>query len=175
MKRAALQRIRQKHSPTFRDFLEVEDPLGVLWAFLLEIVHAEPRIEAIESLGPEARVVYVTELLAGEVHSGGFLQYFSNSSGEHALEALRALQTLEAVEASRLFAKAIDAFPDRHVPHDRVLRNEILDAAHQARPGFFDELDTSYYALTSTKPPREDQLELVLTFMRRHPDSQILS
>lgn len=174
-KQAALQRIRQKHSPTFRDFLKEEDPLGVVWTFLLEIVHAEPRIEAIDSLAPEARVVYVTELLAGEVHNGGFHQYFSNSSGKHALEALRALQTLDAVEASSLFAKAIDAFPDRHVPHDRVLRNELLDAAQQERPGFFDELDTQYYALVSAIPPREDQIELALSYMRRHPDAHILS
>lgn len=54
-----------------------------------------------------------------------------------------------------------------------MLRCEQLEAIEKERPKFFGELDTRYYALTSTEPPKEDAGQLMLSFIRRHPDAPI--
>lgn len=173
---SARARILQEQRPIFGDFLGNEDPLGVLWPIVVNTVFSEPdRKENIEALAPEARVIYLVQILDGEVINGGFHQFFSNSSGNHTHETHRALLEIGAVDASRLLATAIAAFPQSRVHTDRVTRNSQLDIAHEKSPGFFDSLDTEYDSLTDADPMKEDLAELMLSYMRKHSDAPIAS
>ncbi len=95
----ARERILQKARPQLGDFRAEVDPLGVLWPVIVRTVFPEPeRREEIDALGRAARVIYLVSCVDGEVLNGGFHQYFSNSSGEHAHEAQKALVEVGALE-----------------------------------------------------------------------------
>ena len=163
---SARERILQKPRPELGDFLAEEDPLGVLWPVIVHTVFPKPeRRERIEALGRAARVIYLVECLAGEVINGGFHQYFSNSSGEHANEAHRALLEVGAVERAKLLGRAMGAFAGGRVPTDRTERYEEVEAADKRRPGFLDGLDSEFYALDAGAPAVEDLGELLLAFI----------
>ena len=170
----ARERILQKARPIMADFLAEEDPLGVLWPVIVKTVFPEPqRRENIDALGSAARAIYLVECLAGEVINGGFHQYFSNSSGDHAREALQALAEVGAVETARLLDSAMGAFTGGRVPTDRLERSNELDAADGRQPGFFDGLDTQFYALEKEGPVVENLGELLLAFMGRYATTTV--
>jgi hypothetical protein len=160
---AVLQRIRAKEHPIFADFLVEDDPIGVLWPFLVSIVFRDSETEDVANLTPPARNLYLVVVFDAEVVNGGLHQYFSNSSGAFAYEALAALREVGAAEAADLLRTAINAFPQQIVPGDRRERNQALDAVE---PPFLDALDTKYYSFSDTGV--EDLGNLMLAFMRRH-------
>lgn len=165
----ALERIRRKDHPTLGDFLAEDDPIGVLWSFLVDTVfHDGSGREHLEALTPNAKVLYVVQLLDGEVFNGGFHQYFSNSPGKYAHETLAALRELGAPRAAGLLQRAIDAFPNKRVPPQRAKRNDELDKTDAEALG---ALDTEYYALD--KAGGEDLGERILSFMRLHASDHI--
>jgi len=160
---AAAERIRSKSHPTFADFLAEEDPIGVLWPFVVSRVFHESRSRDVEVLTPAAKQLYFVVIMDGEVMNGGFHQFFSNTSGDYAHEALAALRELGAAETSTLLQTAIDTFPKKQVPKDRAQRNALLD---RIDPKTLDAIDGQYYALA--KCGSEDLAELILRFMRTH-------
>jgi hypothetical protein len=165
----ALERIRRKDHPTFGDFLAEEDPIGVLWSFLVATVfHDVSGRDNVEALTPSAKVLYMVQLLDGEVFNGGFHQYFSNSPGKHAHETLAALRELGAPRAAGLLQRAIDTFPNKRVPPHRGKRNDELDKTDAK---VLAALDTEYYALD--KAGGEDLGERILSFMRPHAADHI--
>ena len=86
-----------------------------------------------DTLLPEERAFIVLWWLEAEVFNGGFHQYFFNSAGDAAPEALVALKSLGAVQTARVLADAIDllgAVPyirdnERRRKHLRALENSI--------------------------------------------------
>jgi Domain of unknown function (DUF4375) len=60
---------------------------------------AKVRQQGRDSLTPSEQAVMVTTILMDEVHNGGFEQYFCNSSGATATDALPSLALLEAPAA----------------------------------------------------------------------------
>jgi len=161
--RAALERIRSKQQPTFRDFTD-EDSVAVLWSFLVATVfRGRTGLENLEALMPSARVIYLAGVLDGEVFNGGFHQYFSNSSGEHAHRTLFALHELGATRRASLLQRAIAIFPSKRVPQDRGERNDALDKTDFA---VLEALDSEYYGLE--KGGIEGLNEHILSFMARH-------
>lgn len=58
-------------------------------------------------LSPGYRMLYATWLLEGEVNNGGFAQFFSNSSGRFAAEALAGCRLLGATTHAALLEQAI--------------------------------------------------------------------
>ena len=170
----ARERILRKGKPELRDFLSEEDPLGVLWPVVLETVFPRPaRRERIDALGHAAKVIYLVECLSGEVCNGGFHQFFSNSSGEHAQEAHSALLEVGAVKAAGLLERAMRALADGRVPTDRLERYNELELADKRHPGLFDGLDREFYSLETGAPVSEDLGELLLAFMRRHASATV--
>ena len=166
---AALERIRRKGHPTFNDFLVEEDPLGVLWPFIIATVfRGGSNRENIDALTPSAKLIYLAQVLDGEVFNGGFHQYFSNSSGRHAHRTIFALHELAAPTRAQLLQHAIDAFPGKRVPIDRKERNDELDKTDSAILG---TLDTQFYALANVGS--EDLAERLLTFMKQHAGDRI--
>ena len=162
--RAALERIRSKERPTFRDFAAEDDSVAILWSFLVAMVFrdgASP--ENIDALTPSAKVLYLVQTLDGEVFNGGFHQYFSNSSGKFAHKTLFALYDLGATRRAGLLQRAIATFPNKRVSRHRKERNDELDKTDSA---ILDALYSEYYALE--KDGGEDLSERIHSFMRQH-------
>ncbi len=168
-KHEALERIKRIAHPTFGDFLTEEDPIGVLWPFLVDTVFRERSAqENVELLMPNAQVLYFAQILDAEVFNGGFHQYFSNSSGKYAHETVVALKTLKAPLAANVLLRAIGTFPNKRVPQSRAERNEELDKTDAKA---LDVLDDEYYALE--KGAEEDLGERILSFMRQHATDRV--
>lgn len=168
-KHEALERIKRKSHPAFGDFLTEEDPIGVLWPFLVDTVFREQsERENVELLTPSAQVLYFAQILDAEVFNGGFHQYFSNSSGTYAHETVVALNALRAPLTESLLLRAIDTFPNKRVPKRRTERNEELDKTDAKA---LDTLDDEYYALD--KSGNENLGERILSFMSQHASDHI--
>jgi len=168
---AAMERIRGEAHPAFEDFLAEEDPVGVLWPFLVATVFRDDQSKAgIAALSPGARTLYLVQVLGGEVLNGGFEQYFSNSSGEYAHETLAALQEVGASQAAKLLEQAIAAFPGGQVPTQRLARYEALQKVNAE---VLEALDTAYYRLEKTTG--EDLSERILAFMRNHAADRVVA
>ena len=168
---AAVERIRRKPHPDFNDFLGEDDPLGVLWPFMLAITFpGDKSRENLAALSPHARIVYLAEVLDGEVLNGGFSQFFSNSSGNHAHETLAALHELGATRAAGLLQRAIDTFPDGRVPHERGKRCDALEKSNDA---VLDALDTEFYTLEKTTG--EVLSERIIAFMSKHGAERVIA
>ena len=80
-----------------------------------------------DQLLPEERDYLLVWWLQAEASNGTLHQYFSNSSGDHAEEALAALKRLGADRAHRILRKAMAAFGKAGYSGDRAERNRRLD------------------------------------------------
>lgn len=78
-------------------------------------------------LSEAEQVAFMVDALEREVNNGGFAQFFSNSSGDHALQAPAALRAIGAPKMAGIVARALAVFgPDGPSP-DRDVRHEQLD------------------------------------------------
>jgi hypothetical protein len=69
--------------------------------------------------------------LEGQVNNGGFLQYYANTDGEAAYEAVTALQQIGARRAAEIVRQANSVFQDGLPPTDRVERQkQLAEVAH---------------------------------------------
>ncbi|MBX3692430.1 DUF4375 domain-containing protein [Dokdonella sp.] len=81
---------------------------------------------------PEAsRVLFAAHWTQSEVLNGGFEQYFSNSTGVLAPEAVVAFRALGMPQTAALLERAM-AFFDSPYPRDRRERQDALEAAFDA-------------------------------------------
>lgn len=81
-----------------------------------------------ESLLPVERDFILTWWLEAEASNGSLHQYFSNSTGDSALDTVTALDRIGAPRAADILRDAIKLFGDGPYPTDRNERNKILDA-----------------------------------------------
>jgi hypothetical protein len=106
------------------------------------------------------RALWFYDELDGEVNNGGFHQYFSNSSGDCALQALEALRTIGGKELLDLYERALAVFPSSRPAEDRETRNEQMSRI----PNEFEAWrthDDAYYAM-------KDRDRVVAAFLRAH-------
>lgn len=104
--------------------------------------------ENITKLSPEARLVYLLWSLDGQIHNGGFQEFFFEAVGAHCHEMLEHLQTIGANNSYALLKEAIGYFPDGHIPTDQIeristWRKACQDTAINAR---LDEMNNKFYA-----------------------------
>jgi hypothetical protein len=99
-----------------------------------------------DELPGAVRTFVLADQLDGEVRNGGFLQYFSNPSGEYYKEALEALREVGAVHSLDILSRAVERFGASGPSRDRDARNDqlakLMDGAND-RP--FDDLDEQWY------------------------------
>lgn len=79
-------------------------PQALYWSALVNRVY-DGR-ERFAGLSPAERSYYAVSVLSGEVHNGGFDQYFGNSSGDQYQAARAGLRELEAEDALALLERA---------------------------------------------------------------------
>jgi hypothetical protein len=120
-----------------------------------QIVHDRWRQLGFDSLLPEEQDHIMIMWLVAEVNNGTFAQYFSNETGDHALQALNALKKCGANEGAGLLQEAMDLFrPYGGYTRNRDDRNDrvkLLEAERSAQPqGAFRQVSNAFQ--DSTEP-----------------------
>jgi hypothetical protein len=94
---------------------------------------------------PEAGNLYAAHWCQSEVRNGGFHQFFSNTTGLLAPEALEAFRAIGAVEWAEILAEAMKYFGTPY-PRNRDEREEFLSMRQsRGRENRFCELDKRFY------------------------------
>lgn len=125
-------------------------PQALYWSALVNRVYDGG--EGFAGLSPAERSYYAVSVLSGEVHNGGFDQYFGNSSGDQYQAARAGLRELEAEDALALLERAAALlFGDGPVPVSQAERQLRMptwaDEPDRDCEAALDALDTRFYAL----------------------------
>lgn len=120
-----------------------------------QVVHDRWAQLGFDNLLPEEQDHIMIWWLVAEVNNGTFAQYFSNETGDHAMQALDGLKKCGAKEGARLLQEAMDMFkPYGGYTRDRDIRNErldLLEAEPSAQPeGAFRQVSN---ALQDSREP----------------------
>jgi hypothetical protein len=83
--------------------------------------------------------------LEGEVNNGGFDQYYFNSSGDHALDAVPSLEAIGAKHTANLVREANALFGDAGPSPDRFTRQKQLDALGDAKTKKMNEIEEEFF------------------------------
>ena len=132
----------------------LESPQYKYWSSLISRVYGDDG--GFGSLQHGDRLYYLINVLTGEVHNGGFDQFFSNSSGDHYAETVEALSEVGDQSTLRLLREAKSAlFTQDEVPANRIARFELMATSSKEHPRYesawkaLEELDTRFYASAS--------------------------
>ncbi len=98
-----------------------------------------------EELSSAEQVYCAVWELESEVNSGGFAQYFSNSSGDTAFAVVDALKAIGADHTARIAAAANSLFPNSSPPRDSDDRQALLDALTDEERSTLDGLDEQFF------------------------------
>lgn len=154
----------------FSDVLQQEDPAYAIFASALETAFDanDAVTEHIDRLSSEARLVYLVWCLDGEIHNGGFDQFFYNSLGDHWPELLSHLDTIGAANSKRLLAQAVSIFPDSAPSTNREERFEQLKRLDEAEvDALLSDLDEEFWRY------EDDIAQRVNDFVMKHPNATI--
>ena len=80
-----------------------------------------------DALLPEERDFILVWWLEAEASNGTLHQYFTNSTGDSAIDTLAALERIGAPSAAQVLRDAMKLFGDEPYPTDRKQRNKSLD------------------------------------------------
>lgn len=105
---------------------------------------------------------YYNQCLEREINNGGFNQYFINSSGDFAHQAVQSLTAIGALTTAHILQKAIDQFPDKKVPQDRDERIELVERIEETANEVWEELNQKFFEYA------DDLNILNLNFIRQH-------
>ena len=144
---------------------ELTDPNDVIIAMSSWIGRKSNYGDNMAVLSPEEQVFYICNLLEGEVNNGGFVQFFDNSSGNHANRAPECLEAIGAVRTAEICRKALASFP-QPLPVDWKKRREFLDEfLTEDVEEVLEECDSAFYDY-------EDDLEhLAYSYIQAHKNS----
>jgi hypothetical protein len=116
---------------TFEAARGLESKLAALFRRVQPVMFAAETASEVEAalarLTPGQRSVWAVEQLQLEMGNGGIEQYFYNSAGDTAPEALLGLRAIDAPKFARPLEQAIALFPGGKVPRDRDARERLLD------------------------------------------------
>lgn len=105
---------------------------------------------------------FFSQQLKGEVNSGGFDQYFYNSSGQFAHEALASLEAIGAENTATLLYHAIGCFPGEQVSKDESIRRKQLNEMSEPDKDFLKNMTQSFYQYA------DDLADLNLEYVREN-------
>ncbi len=115
-------------------------------------------------------MAYAIEEIQMEVGNGGFDQYFANSGGALAPEALEGLRLLELRRFAAIVERAMAEFPHGNVPRSRVRREQLLEDGLSERLSEID-LDSDWH---SSYEAEEEISNTLLAYIEAHPDEFFL-
>lgn len=131
-----------KQAPKERPPLNLDNPdLGEVVRFVFE---REEELGYDKLSWPEKVFICVRDIEC-EVNNGGFDQYYFNSSGDHAPDAVAALEAIDAKRTASLVGQTNALFGEGGPSRDRVARQEQLDALRDAKGNEMDEIENEFY------------------------------
>ena len=98
-----------------------------------------------ENLNEAEKTFLYVEILEAEINNGGFVQYFFNSSGDHANEVLESLKKIGALKTAKLIEEACSYFPENPIPKDNEKRHKILENIDPQTSEKWNELEDKFY------------------------------
>ena len=111
------------------------------WKAQEKLALREPR-----TLNEAQRCLVAFGSLRTQVNNGGFSQYFFNSSGDLAPDAVAAAAVMGAHDVATLLSRAMALLGDPY-PRELALRQERLEELEDAAEEPFETLDLDYYQL----------------------------
>lgn len=154
----------------FADVLEQENPAYAVDEATSKVVFdsGDGYTEHLERLTAEARLIYLVCRFESEIHSEGFLGYFTNSPADYCDELLEHLTVLGAANSHRMLRTAMNTFPGGVVPKTQAER-EAMDFLYDN-----EELGETLGALDEEFYAYEDNLlERMNNYVRAHGDAQV--
>jgi hypothetical protein len=134
--------------------VHLESPQYKYWSSLISRVYGDQG--GFGSLQHGDRLYFLLNVLTGEVHNGGFDQFFSNSSGDRYAETVAALSEVGDQATLQLLLEAKAAlFAQDEVPANRVARFDLMASSSKEHPRYesawktLDALDKRFYASSS--------------------------
>jgi len=127
-----------------------------------------------ESLSLAEKVLIGTWELVNEVYNGGFMQYFHNSSGEHARPMVAVLRVFEAQQAADILQEAISlAGPGTpwgdmqdYLAAMKAMPADVQDRIGELERKFYDELDNLHLQIFQYLSKHRDQIGAPEDFWR---------
>lgn len=121
-------------------------------------------------LTPGQRALLALKWCVAEVSNGGFDQFFTNSAGVLAQEALDGARRIGAHQTADLLVRAYSIFPDGVPPLNRGEREDFLHTlSDDERDDHWDDLDSEFYVLMESELyPRAAE------YVHQHPEEFIL-
>ena len=108
----------------------------------------KPEREVFNGLSPGLRAVFSTWTLEAEVNNGGFNQFFWNSSGEYAADAVAGFDLIGAPAYARLMRRAITIRDADRAKTEAFKQRGTLEAFSESYKGNrLSELDHEFYKL----------------------------
>lgn len=156
---------------TFKDLVADTSPGSMLFDIAHRLVFdkGDGNTEHLERLSPEARLVFVLWNFDGEIHNGGFDQFFSNSLGSQCEEILEHLEKVDAVNCHRMLRSAMAQYPRGDVPKDWFTRQELHETIIKS-----EEVQNAFYKLDEEFYRYEDKLHVRLEqYMRQNLDATV--
>lgn len=128
------------------------------------LVFAREAAVGYEQLSEAERVIFCIDGLEREVNNGGFLQFFENSAGDHAMDTIEGLRTLGAPRIAALVAEAVSVFPGGRPATDRERRQGQVEQLGDAAKAKLDQLDGAFFEYPENLAALERQ------YVRAHED-----
>lgn len=113
-------------------------------------------------------MLWATQLVDDEVHNGGFNQYFFNSSGQWAMEAIEGFRLIGAAERAEIVQMAVDQFfaeAPRLRPYYESRTSEGFSESYKHTD--LGRLDELWYAAPDFYAAR-------IAYIRRFPDEFVV-
>ena len=132
------EKVKEAAGEALASLADVPDPTGF-------VIDRESK-DGYGALSREQRVVYCAFLFDAEVCNGGLMQFFGNSSGDHAVDTLEALAELGHKEAHAALQTAMRLVGPLSREPDRELRLAGFEGRWDELQPAFDPLESAYYA-----------------------------
>jgi HEAT repeat protein len=114
----------------------------------IHFVRQRVREVGFEGLTIPQQIVYCGFQFAAEVCNGGIMQFFGNSSGDHAVETLEALRVLDHAEAYHALETAMKLVGPLSREPDRELRLAAFEDRYEELQACFRPLEQAFFATT---------------------------
>jgi hypothetical protein len=101
--------------------------------------------DEIEKLTHPQKIFFFNQSFEKEINNGGFSQYFLNSSGDFATETIESLKLIGAHQTAAILQRAVDEFPNGHVPKNRRERIALLEDIEEAASKVWQMLEQKFY------------------------------
>jgi Domain of unknown function (DUF4375) len=125
-----------------------------MWDVLKTPYEPDERLYTVAT--PGQRAFYAMHWLISEVINGGFGQYFDNSTGYLAPEAIEGAELLGAREYADAIRHAASIFPSEQALRDRDQRQQTLEGATDEQLAVLSKSDDTFHALLNSPTQNPD-------------------